>query len=595
MLELLLSFAPTLLLQGASLPNEGFSDWLLATRGEVYQTEFIRHRLVLHAASAEELTPSPAEVEEALDAEISRRVENAHLGDRAAWLAELKRLGLDEERWRTEQRPKTLSSILVNSLAQARRVITEPELIEAWEERYGPNGEQTVVRWIQVKIEPPTPPPGITREEERALRDAAREVARERAVEVMEAWRAGAEFDALRGASGSGEEPQAPFRLNELTWPELVRREVARMQPDEISEPQAARGGWSIFQLVEKERTPLEGVREELLADLAVRPANSAEADALFAELLERGAPAVALPPGELPSNANESTMRIGQVAGEAVSLSSFSRWLTETQGRPHLESYKRAQLVSRMAAALGAEFTAEEVSARMDSDLTDRLSLFYEGDRARWLEDLRMDGRTLAGWRREASIRARHDLCAEAILMTRRVITEEELRAEWERVFGPGGEARTVRWIFLRPPAPPEDLEVSEFEAWLSETLMALEREAVELRERVVESGEDFGTLAKRRSGDPETRDAGGLLPGVFDPRVYSAPVAAAVTALKSGEVSQPVRLSGGFGLYQVIKIKRTPLKDVQEELRADLMSRRPSAVELAGFVNQLYEESKR
>ena len=140
------------------------------------------------------------------------------------------------------------------------------------------------------------------------------------------------------------------------------------------------------------------------------------------------------------------------------------------------------------MAAALGAEFTAEEVSARMDSDLTDRLSLFYEGDRARWLEDLRMDGRTLAGWRREASIRARHDLCAEAILMTRRVITEEELRAEWERVFGPGGEARTVRWIFLRPPAPPEDLEVSEFEAGLSEPLMALERAS---EERRAEEGE--------------------------------------------------------------------------------------------------------
>ena len=66
-------------------------------------------------------------------------------------------------------------------------------------------------------------------------------------------------------------------------------------------------------------------------------------------------------------------------------------------------------------------------------------------------------------------------------------------------------------------------------------------------------------------------------------------------MTELKSGEVSQPVRLSGGFGLYQVIKIKRTPLEDVQEQLRADLMSRRPSAVELAGFVNQLYEESKR
>ena len=595
MLELLLCFAPLLPSQGSSDPHVSFSDWLLATRGEVYQTEFIRHQLVNRAGAAEGLTPSPAALEAALNEEIASRVEHAHQGDRAAWVAELARLGQDEASWRDEQRLKTMNSILVHELVRVRREVTEAELESAWEDRYGPGGERTIVRWIQVQIEPPTPPPGITREEERALREAAREVARKRALEVLGAWRGGAEFSSLRASSGSGDEPAEPFRLDELSWPEVVERAVARLQVGDFSEPQAARGGWSLFELVKKEHTPLEDIREELSAALAARPANSAEVEALFEELLERGAPSLSLPAGELPSGGSGSELQIGEVAGQPITLSSFSGWLTETQGRPHREAFKQTQLVHRLAAALGVELSVDEITARMDSDLTDRLELFYDGDRARWLEDLRADGRSLAGWRREASLRAHHDLSAEAILMTRRVVSEEEVRAEWEGIYGPGGEAKTVRWIFLKPAAPPEDLEVDGFEAWLKGALEALEREARELRSRVVEDGEDFATLARRRSEDSQTRAAGGLLPGIFDPRAQPEVIAAAVTALKSGQVSMPVRLPGGYGLYQVIKIEHTPLEEVRAELRAALMKKRPSAVELAGFVNQLYEESKR
>ena len=592
---LLLTLAPLLPPQDGDQLPLGFTEWLLAARGEVYQTEYIRHQLLVSAGASERLTPTPAELEEALNKEISRRVENAHLGDRAGWEAELARLGLDEARWRAEQRVKTLNTILVNELARARREITEPEVITAWEERFGPGGESTTVRWIQVQIQPPTPPPGITREEERALREAAREVARDRASKVGSAWRAGAEFAALRRSSGTGDEPAEPFRLDELVWPDVVRHEVSRLLPGEISEPQPARGGWSLFELVKKEHTPLEAARKELTASLAARPANSAETDALFAELIESGAPSIALPLIDPSVDPRASELEIGRIAGSPVSLSSFSTWLTLTHGRPHVDSFKQTQFVHRMAEALGVEFTADEITQRMNSDLEDRLALFYEGDRGRWLDDLRLDGRTLVGWRRQATLRAHHDLCAEALLMARRVVRDTEVHAEWERRYGPDGEARTVRWILLRAGTPPEDLKLEGFEEWLEAELRAQKSRAAELRRRVVEDGEDFATLARRHSADTETRAAGGLLPGVFDPRVQPSEIAEAVTPLKSGELSEPVKVMGGFGLYQVMKIKHTPLEEVREELHASLMKERPSAVELAGFVNQLYEDSKR
>ena len=178
---------------------------------------------------------------------------------------------------------------------------------------------------------------------------------------------------------------------------------------------------------------------------------------------------------------------------------------------------------------------------------------------------------------------------------MTRRVVSEEEVKAEWERIFGPGGEARTVRWILMTPAAPPEDLEVSEFDEWLEGALGALEREAGALRRRVVEDGEDFATLARRHSKDEQTRSAGGLMRGVFDPDAHPKEAALAIAELSSGEVSKPVRLSMGCGLYQVLKIKHTPLDEVRGELRESLKRERPSAVELSSFVNQLYEDSKR
>lgn len=595
MFALLLTLAPLLPIQEDGGLPAGFTEWLLASRGEVYQTEFMRHQLVITAGAREDLTPSSAELEETLSIEITRRIENAHLGDRAAWEAELSRLGLDEARWRAEQRFKTLNRILVNELVRARREITEQEVKRAWEERYGPDGDRITVHWIQVRIEPPTPPPGITREEERALREAAREVARERAEEVCSSWRAGAEFAALRLSNGTGDEPAEPFHLDELAWPGALRRDVSLLLPGEISDPQPAKGGWSLFQLVGKEHTPLERAREELTASLAARPANSAETDALFAELITNGAPSITLPTVDLFVSPRTSELEIGHIAGSPVRLSLFSIWLTETHGRPHLDSFKQTQLVHRLAEALDAEFSTDEIRQRMESDLSDRIELFYDGDRGRWLEDLRMDGRTSAGWRREAALRAHYDLCAEALLLSRRVVGERELRAEWERRYGPEGSARTVRWILLRPAAPPEDLKLEELEEWLKGELGGLELRVSELRQRIVEDGEDFATLARRHSADTETRAKGGLLPGVFDPRVHPSVVSEAVSQLKSGEVSQPVRFPGGCVLYQVLKIKHTPLAEVKDDLHASLMKLRPSAVELAGFVNQLYEDSKR
>jgi len=591
-LDLLLtvSLASLPLQAGEPLPT-GFAPWLLSYRGEHHLAEFIQHERIFAAAEDAGLLADPLEVELALSEQIALRIENAYAGDRELWLAELTRLGLTEESWRMEQRAKTLNSLLINRLVQTRRELSEPELVAAWEERYGPGGRTSMVRWIQIAIAPPTPPPGATRDEERALREAARESTRLRAEEVKKAWRDGGDFAALQRSAGSGDEPKEPFRLDELVWPGSVRQTVAELVIDEVTAPLSARGGWSLIQLVSAEKTPLGEVRDELVSELSSRPANSAETDALFAKL---EVPVAALPQAAFGPDPLSSTLAIAHLDERPVLLGDFTRWLLETRGRPHLDSYHQMQLVERLSEALGASFSAEEIVARRESDLQHRVDWYFKKDRALWLEELLSNGRTFAGWRRAADQRALHDLRAEALLLARRTVSAEELVAEWEERHGPNGYARTVRWILLTPPQPPDELESGGVQEWLDEQLDALHPQALELRRRAVEGGEDFGVLARRHSADPSTRAEGGLLSGIFDPRQQPEVIARAVEPLKTGGVSQPVQLLLGFGLYQVQKIEHTPFEEVEAELREALMTRRPSDVELASFVNQLFEESK-
>ena len=595
MLELLLTLVLTAPLQGPESFPSDFAPWLLASQGELHLPEYTQHELLLAAARREKLLPSPAEVQAALSEQITRRVEHAHGGDRSAWAAELTRLGRDEPTWRLEHHANTLNQLVIERLVRARRAITEPELRSAWERRYGPDGRAASVRWIQTAVVAPTPPANATREDERALRAAAREAARERAAEVASAWRSGADFVALQTRAGSGEEPARPFRLDELTWPELVTRSVASLEVGEVSPPLAARGGWSLLQLVSSEHTPFESVREALNLTLLARPTNSGETDSLMAELTALASPAAALPAAAYEGGPLSSTLVIGRVGEQPLTLAGFTRWLLKVSGHTYLSTFFQVKIIARAAHELGFSCGPEETAARRDANLAHRIDLFYAGERERWLSELHLEGRTLAGWEREAAQRAHHDLCAEVLLIAVRVVSKEEVHAAWEKRHGPDGYDRTVRWILLTPPQPPTDLKLEAIPEWIESQMEALQTEAAGLRLRITDGGEDFAALARRRSSDPGTRQSGGLLPGVFDPRTQPVAIARAVETMKVGQVSQPVRLPGGCALFQVQRIVHTPLADVRESLRSSLQSKRPSSAELAGFVNQFCRESTR
>ena len=94
------------------------------------------------------------------------------------------------------------------------------------------------------------------------------------------------------------------------------------------------------------------------------------------------------------------------------------------------------------------------------------------------------------------------------------------------------------------------------------------------------VEAGEKFDRIALELS-DSETRDVGGLIGWVQRNDMQQA-AEDAVFGLDAGEVSDPVRVHGGFAVFMVSQVfgeKRFPLADVQREIRQHLAQQQINA----------------
>ena len=92
-------------------------------------------------------------------------------------------------------------------------------------------------------------------------------------------------------------------------------------------------------------------------------------------------------------------------------------------------------------------------------------------------------------------------------------------------------------------------------------DTLTAYKK-AMNLRQRLIK-GEDFGKLAKENSDDPSAKDNGGNL-GWFSVFQMIYPFESATYALKTGEISMPVRTQYG---YHIVKLNQT--RPAQGEIR--------------------------
>ena len=135
---------------------------------------------------------------------------------------------------------------------------------------------------------------------------------------------------------------------------------------------------------------------------------------------------------------------------------------------------------------------------------------------------------------------------------------TEEAKRAEYERV-----KAETAK--------------LGDKEYRVRHILVDQQADATAIIAEL-ESGADFAAIAKEKSKDTGTREAGGELDWA-EPRGYVKPFADAMVALKKGErTGKPVKTDFGYHVIELLDVRDVPFpayEDVQEQVRKEILTR--------------------
>ncbi len=207
---------------------------------------------------------------------------------------------------------------------------------------------------------------------------------------------------------------------------------------------------------------------------------------------------------------------------------------------------------LEREAVALGVAVTDEEVQTRLD----ELKQQFFEGDQAKYEEELRSLGLSEEGLRRQL----RSSLLSQRLYaeITKDVtVTPDEVQAYYDE----------HQDEFTTP-------EVRDVAHILAET----EAEAKALRTQLVD-GADFATLAREKSTDEVSAADGGNL-GEQPREQWVKEFGDALWALETGELSQPVESEFGWHVIKALgdikPEKVTPFADVKTSIEEQVLAGR-------------------
>lgn len=588
--------APPLSIDGAPIPWDEFAGWLVLLQGRTNAEDFVVEYLLEREAEASGVLVRDADLLATIDENIQRRVDGAFEGDRSLWLAEMERLGQTPETYRAEQLSIARRTLRTDLLVQERRVLTDEEVKALWEDRYGPSGRRMRMSLLFLKITPPPQEPGTTRDENIRRNEEAKEQTFEQARVLLANFRESGNFEELvrlysqdEASRERGGRLEEPFSFTR--WPNAPAEEVRAMKLGSIVGPFYGDGGVCLMRLDSEEVTPFEDVSSELRQLLREAAADQVESQTLWNELRAE-AQVELLPELSRPTSVDDPRRErpVLAIDDQAVTRGRFARWLMARRGRPLIRTFIQHREVSKRAAAAGIDISAIQVEERVQTDLANQIQAFHKGDRDAWLAELTANGKTVEDFMHVARLRTAHNLRAEALILKARVVSEDDLRREWEERYGEGGQSLDLRYILRRIPAPAEGTVTTEEE--IQEYKDAQTREILStlsaLRERA-HNGEDFAALARTYSEEAESRDRGGR--PLERVRLYTWPenIQAVIRALSPGEVAAPIDFGGGtFLLVELAGRVLVPFADVEAELRKELEARRPSQVEISSQVNE-------
>jgi foldase protein PrsA len=229
-------------------------------------------------------------------------------------------------------------------------------------------------------------------------------------------------------------------------------------------------------------------------------------------------------------------------VNGTDISKEDVYDALLALDGGQTLSSMIDEELVRQAAEAAGIEVT----DADIDAQIEEIRGQFATEDE--FLSTLAMYGMTVEGLEEQMTAEVR----LKKLLEPQVDVTEEELQAYYDENAASFEE--------------PEQVKASHI-------LVATKEEAERLRLELA-GGADFAALAKEKSLDTASVEAGGDL-GFFAKGVMEEAFETAAFALEVGQLSEPVETSNGFHIIQATEKKaayRPTFEEKKEDIRTTL-----------------------
>ncbi len=266
-------------------------------------------------------------------------------------------------------------------------------------------------------------------------------------------------------------------------------------------------------------------------------------------------APATTVAPGSQPTLSDIAPDVVAIVNGKAISRDQLAALCIHFDGKAALETLIQYELIRQEAAKQGVTVAPEEVEAYIRKAAQDRLDARARAggakDFAEWAmkndikpEDAARRVHDEADWLRPF---AAPELLAKKMLLQTINVTDAEVRAEFDRRYGPKAK---VLQIVLRTEADAEDVI------------------------KKLSLGADFAEMAREASVDNVSRRKGGEI----EPIGPGSPLGDAAFKLQPGQFSDPIKTPDGFHVIKLLEI--TPavdknLDEVKGEIKESLTVR--------------------
>ena len=278
-------------------------------------------------------------------------------------------------------------------------------------------------------------------------------------------------------------------------------------------------------------------------------------------------------------------------INGELISADEYARWLIDTGGSRFARDFAERWTILREAEAQGLEATEEMIREKLQFQIDTRIQGAFKGEHAGWVAELERLDRTEAGYWRQMMTELESEVAAKLLTAKDRVVPEDKIVRDWERIYGPYGKDLGLRMIFFKVEVETGDTAEQTAE---NRRLAMAEKKAIAdvVRQRLLD-GEDFGDLCAQFCEDSALRDARGVPDRDFRRgNHWPHQVIDQLCEMAPGELTEPVYAKGGWWLIRVEEVEYTPLEEVRDEITQMLLEKGPEQDEIGRVWNSLTED---